>query len=245
MFALLIALGMIMGGAGDAAATAPAERDAWQPAIRAVFEQLNTLDMFALATRVGGLTVKVPKELQALPMRMIESADELREHNIEIHLKELQFRDLNFIYDKTAHWTEERPLVPTTIEFGALGIAAEAKTRRAVIPLGATFQDGKLPVDFLPMLGKGFDLNMLPENRPDDVLLDNVQLRVGGPVASGIANRFFSKRVARLILEHGMGQTLQMGKGDLITGDAALRLLDVPGDSRRGRAVETLIDALK
>ena len=94
------------------------------------------------------------------------------------------------------------------------------------------------------MLEKGYDLNLLPENRAADALLDDVKLQVGGPVASGIANRFFSKRVAQLILEHGVGQTLQMGQSDLIAGDSALRLLDLPADSRQGRAVETLIEGL-
>ena len=220
------------------------DRGAWQAAIRSVFEQLDTLDMFALATKMGGIKVQVPKELQALPMRMIEGADELREKNIEILVKELEFRDLNFIYDKTPQWPGERPLVPTTVEFGILGVTADAKTKMGIIPLGATFRNGRLPVDFLPVIEKGYDLNLLPENRAADALLDDVQLQVGGNLTTKIANRFFSKRVAKLILEYGVGQTLQMGQKDLMTGDSALRLLDLPKDSKHGRVLEKVMEGV-
>ena len=231
------------------------DRGAWQAAIRSVFEQLDTLDMFALATKMGGIKVQVPKELQALPMRMIEGADELREKNIEILVKELEFRDLNFIYDKTPQWPGERPLVPTTVEFGILGVTADAKTKaygdaapaltyQYTGSLGATFRNGRLPVDFLPVIEKGYDLNLLPENRAADALLDDVQLQVGGNLTTKIANRFFSKRVAKLILEYGVGQTLQMGQKDLMTGDSALRLLDLPKDSKHGRVLEKVMEGV-
>ncbi len=244
MITVLVTIGLVLGGVAVAEETVAVDRDAWQPAIRAVFEQLDTLELFALATRLGGMTVKVPRELQALPARMIEDADVLREHGVELYVTELEFRDLAFHYDESPDWREDRPLVPTTISFGTLGVSADAKTRLATVPVGATFRNGKLPVDFLPMLDKGFDLNLLPDDRPDEVQLDDVQLRAGGRVTSGIANRFFSNRVAELILEHGVGQTLQLGQGDLITGDAATRLLNVPTDSRRGRALDTLIEGL-
>ena len=229
----------------DAAESHVADRDAWQPSVQAVFEQLNMLDLFAAATHLGGMTVKIPRELQALPMRMIEGADDLRDRGVEIHVTELQFRDLNFVYEDTPNWAGERPLIPTMIEFGRLAISAEAKTRIGTAPVGATFENGKMPVDFLPMLDKGYELALIPEARQDDAVLDNVRLQVAGPVATRIANRFFSDKVTRLILEHGVGQTLQMGQGDLFAGDTALRLLDVKSDSRRGRAVESLIDGLR
>ena len=224
--------------------TAVIDREAWQPAIRSVFEQLDTLDLFALATKMGGIKVKVPKELQAVPIRMIEGADALREKDIKIFVKELEFRDLNFIYDKTPQWPEDRPRVPTTVEFKTLGVTADAKTKMGIIPLGATFQNGRLPVDFLPVIAKGYDLNLLPEDRAADALLDDVQLQVGGALTSRIATRFFSKPVAKLILEYGVGQTLQMGQKDLMSGDSALRLLDLPKGSKRGRVLEKVIEGI-
>jgi len=113
-----------------------------------------------------------------------------------------------------------------------------------VIPLGATFQNGRLPVDFMPIIEKGYDLKVLPEDRAGDAVLDDVQLKVGGGLATRIANRFFSKKVASLILQYGMGQTLQMGQGDLITADSASRLLDLPTDSKRGRVLEKVIEGI-
>ncbi len=244
MITVVVMMSMVLSNADAAEAVAVVGRDAWQPAIRSVFEQLETLELFALATRVGGMTVKVPRELQSLPARMIEDTDELRDRGVEIYVKELEFRDLRFEYEETPEWREDRPLIPTTLSFGALGVSAEAKTRLATVPVGATFRNGQLPVDFLPSMEKGFALGLFPEARAADTHLNDVRLRAGGPVVSGIANRFFSERVAQLILEHGVGQTLQLGQGDLIGGDAASRLLDLPSESRRGRALETLLEGL-
>ena len=247
LYCLLIA-GLVAGvGAGEEPAplSPQVDREAWSPSIRQVFEQLDTLDLFSTATKLGRITVKVPRELQKLPMRMIDEADELRNAGVDLYVTELQFQDINFIYDRTPEWNEDRPLIPTMIEFKRLGVSADAKTRLATIPVGATFQNGRMPVEFLPMLEKGFDVLLLPESRAEETVLDDVTLKVGGPIATGIANRFFSKKVAQLILEHGVGQTLQMGQGDLITGDMATRLLNIKGDSTRGRAVESLVDILR
>ncbi len=240
----LLVLSALFGEA-SAAGEAVQPRDAWAPAVQKVYDQLGSLDLFAAATSLGGMTVKVPAELQTLPMRMVEQADELREKGIEIRLKELQFKDLKFIYEKTPEWSNDRPKVPTMIEFGRLGFSADAETRRATVPVAAVFENGRLPVDFLPALEKGFDLSLLPEERSGDARLDEVRLQVAGPVATGIANRFFSKKVAQLILQHGVGQTLQMGQKDLLAGNSATRLLDVKSDSVGGRAVESLIEALR
>lgn len=248
MCSIIVSFALFFSGV-DAEAIQPetpvVERDAWQPAIREVLDQLDILELFSMATRLGGITVKVPREMQALPVRMIEGADELRDRGIEIYVTELQFRDVNFIYDETPEWAEERPRIPTLVEFRRLAFAADVKTRLGTAPVGATFENGKLPVDFLPLLEKGFDLAIIPESRQADTDLNNIRLQVGGPVASRIADRFFSDKVARLILEHGVGQTLQLGQGDLLAGSTALHLLDVAPDSRRGRAVESLIDALR
>ena len=242
MPAKFVTLLLLVGSVALAEGDADVDRDAWQPAISAVFEQLDMLELFALTTRVGGMTVNIPRELRGVPMRMIEEADVLRDRGIEIDVKELRFRNLGFIYDKSPEWREDRPLVPTTITFDTLGIGAEAKTRVGTIPLGATFRNGQLPVNFLPQLDERFDLGLMPEERAEDTRLDDVQIEAGGRLASGIANRLLSDRVGQLLLEHGVGQTLQLSKGDLISGDAALRLLDIPSESRRGRALDTLLD---
>ena len=223
----------------------PVERAAWEPSIQKVFSQLNTLDLFAAATSLGGMTVKVPRELQKIPMQMIEGSEELRNRGIEIYVTELKFRDLKFNYEQSPKWTDEKPLIPTLSEFGKLGLSAEAKTKVGTIPIGATFDNGKIPVEFLPVLDKGYDLKMLPESRAEETRLDEVDLKVGGGITSGIANLFLSKKVGKLILQYGVGQTLQMGQGDLLRGDTASRLLDIPADSAKGRAVGTLLDLLK
>lgn len=238
-----LAAGVVYGQ--ETAPEAPVDRSAWSPGIQQVLKQLETLDLFATATRFGRVTVKVPRELQKLPVRMIEGTEELREQGIDILVKELEFQDISFVYDKAPEWAEDRPLIPTMLQFKRLGVSADAKTRLATIPVGATFQNGQMPVEFLPLLEKGYDLKLLPESRAEETNLDDVSLKVGGPVMTGIANRFFSKKVAQLILEHGVGQTLQMGQGDLITGDAASRLLNIKGDSTTGRAVESFLDALR
>lgn len=245
--ALLILVSMFtsMAWTQEAATeTTPVDRQAWGPSIQKVFDQLNLLGLFAAATKVGGMTVKVPRELQKLPMQMIEGADELQNRGIEIYVKELTFRDLNFVYDESPQWSEDKPLIPTLVEFGRLGVSADAKTKVGMIPLGATFNNGKLPVEFQPMLEKGYDLKLLPESRVADTRLDDVDLKVGGALTTGIANRFFSKKVANLILEYGVGQTLQMGKGDLFTGDTAGKLLNVAPDSTKGRALDAVVDML-
>ena len=241
----LVLLGAASLSAGDIPLeNAAINREAWKPAIQSVFEQLDMLDMFAMATKMGGLKVKVPKELQTIPMHMIEGADELRERGIEIYVKELEFRDLNFIYDKAPQWPDNQPRVPTTVEFGTLGITADAKTKMGMIPLGATFQNGRLPVDFLPVIGKGYDLNLMPENRAEDTILDDIRLQVGGSLTSKIANRFFSEQIAQLILKYGVGQTLQMGQKDLMSGDSLLHLLDSPKESKKESILENLIKGI-
>lgn len=223
----------------------PPPREAWEHAIQRVFEQLNTLDLFALATKFGKINIKIPRELQKLPMRMVEGADELRTAGIELYVTELQFEDVNFVYDKKPEWEEQRPIIPTMVEFEHLGVFADAKTRLTTIPVGAVFKNGKIPVAFLPQLERGYDLQVLPNARAKDALLNDVQLKFGGPLMTGIANTFFSKKVAALILEHGVGQTLQMGQGDLISSDLATRLLNLNSNSAKGRALEALIDSLR
>lgn len=224
-------------------------REEWRPSIDATLDQLELLDLFATATKFGGMKIKIPKEMQSLPMRMIEGADELKDKGIEIKVTELEFRNLKIIRDKSATWRDERPFMPVRLDFDKLGVSADAKTKVGVIPVGAVFEQGSMPADFLPLIKKGFNLEVLPEKRMEETNLDKVKLKVGGALTSGIANRFFSKKVAQLILEHGVGQTLQMGEDGLMGGAGAGggiagKLIDGGRDTPANRAASSLIDKI-
>jgi hypothetical protein len=181
---------------------------------------------------------------------MIEGADELKDKGIELKVTELEFRNLKIVRDKSAQWRDERPFMPVRLEFDKLGVSADAKTKVGVVPVGAVFEQGSMPADFLPLIKKGFNLEVLPEKRLEETNLDKVKLKVGGALTSSIANRFFSKKVARLILEHGVGQTLQMGQNDLMGGSGggaggiAGKLIDGGRDTPANRAASSLIDQL-
>ncbi|MFA7692983.1 MAG: hypothetical protein GX117_10570 [Candidatus Hydrogenedentes bacterium] len=231
--------------AEDTVSEAPVvDKTVWSPSVNAVFEQLNVLDLFAAATNLGGLTVKIPKEMQKMPMRMVEGSEELRNRGIDIFVKELTFKDLKFDYGASPEWTDSKPIIPTLVSFERLGLKADAKTKLGTIPLGANFRSGKVPMEFQPLLDKGYDLLLMPESRAADTKLDDVRLQVGGPLATGIANQFFTKTVAKLILEYGVGQTVQMGQEDLFAGNMPHKLLDVKPDSTKGRALDALVDIL-
>ena len=225
-------------------------REEWRPSIEATLDQLSLLDLFATATKFGGMKIKIPKEMQSLPMRMIEGADELKDKGVEIKVTELEFRDLKIVRDNTAQWRDDRPFMPVRLEFEKLGVSADAKTKLGVVPVGAVFEQGSMPADFLPLIKKGFNLEVLPEKRMEESNLDKVKLKVGGALTSGIANHFFSKKVARLILEHGVGQTLQMGQDDLMGGSGggaagiAGKLIDGGRDTPANKAASSLIDKL-
>ncbi|HNZ49399.1 MAG TPA: hypothetical protein PLZ53_05295 [Candidatus Hydrogenedentes bacterium] len=219
-------------------------REEWRPSIEATQEQLELLDLFAAATKFGGMKIKVPKELQSLPMRMIEGADELKDKGIELRVTELEFRNLKIVRDATPQWQENRPRMPVRLEFDKLGVSADAKTKLGVIPVGAIFEQGTMPADFLPIIQKGFNLEVLPEKRLQETNLDKVKLKVGGALTTGIANHFFSKKVARMILEYGVGQTLQMGQESLMGGGIAGKLIDGGKDTPASRAAGSLIDQL-
>ena len=217
----------------------------WKPPLAKVREQLDLVDAFAQTTRFGGMTVKVPGDLQRVPLELIEGTEELRKRDIELYVKELRFKDLQVTRDPRAKWVGDgsRPALPALLDFATLGLSIEAKTRAGVIPLGATFTDGKLPLDFL-LKPEGYDIGVIPDRRKADAKMDNVKLEVGGPLTSGIANTFFKKTVANLVMKYGVGQTLKLGEKDLLSGGTAATLLNLKTGSAEEKAVSGVLDRL-
>lgn len=230
--------------AASAAKADPETIEEWKPPLAKVREQLDLVDLFAQATRFGGMTVKVPGDLQRVPLELIEGTEELRKRDIELYVKELEFKDLRVSREPKALWVgEERPGLPVLLDFATLGLSIEAKTKMGVIPLGATFTDGKLPLDFL-LKPEGYDIGVIPERRKADAKMDNVKLQVGGALTSGIANTFFKKTVAQLVMKYGVGQTLKLGEKDLLSGGTAATLLQLKSGSAEEKAVSGVLDRL-
>lgn len=230
--------------AASAAKADPETLEEWKPPLAKVREQLDLVDLFAQATRFGGMTVKVPGDLQRVPLELIEGTEELRKRDIEFYIKELEFKDLRVSREPKALWVEaERPALPALLDFATLGLSIEAKTKMGVIPLGATFTDGKLPLDFL-LKPEGYDIGVIPDRRKADAKMDNVKLQVGGALTSGIANTFFKKTVAQLIMKYGVGQTLKLGEKDLLSGGTAATLLQLKSGSAEEKAVSGVLDRL-
>jgi hypothetical protein len=214
----------------------------WKMPVEKASRQLDLLSMFAQATRFGGMTVKVPGELQKVPMALLGLQD-LEKKGIELYLKELTFKDLELSRKEKPEWMETRPVLPALLRFSTLGASIEAKTKLGAFPLGATFRDGILPFDF-DLRSDGYDVGVLPERRMEEADLKNVKLHVAGPVATGIANTFFKDDVAKLVMKYGMGQTLKMNEGGLFGGNTASSILKGRNDSA-SQAAGTLLDALK
>ncbi len=231
------------------AATPPAAEPAktyhpeeWSGPVQKAREQYDLLGLFAKASHFGGVKVKIPGDLQRVPLEPLGLQD-LKKRGIELYLKELTFKDLDFTRDEEPQWMETRPVLPALMRFSTLGASIEAKTKLGTIPLGATFRDGVMPFDF-DFRKDGYDLGLLPQRRAQDAKLDNVRLNVGGPVATGIANTFFKDDVAKLIMKYGVGQTLKMNEGSLFSGASAASFLKMKPDSAGAQAVTGLLDAL-
>jgi hypothetical protein len=216
----------------------------WTEQVGEVRERLRLLEMFAQATQFGGMKVRVPKEIQKVPLELIPGTEGLRDKDIELYVKELDLRSLAFEPAPEPLWLENHPALPVLLRFATLGLSIEAKTKLGTIPLGATFRDGVLPFDF-DLNQNGYDLSILPERRTADAKLDNLKLQVGGPLTSGIANTFFKGEVAKLVMKYGMGQTLKMSEGGLFGGAPPTSLLGVKKGSAEEQAVNTVIDALR
>jgi len=214
----------------------------WSGPVRKAREQYDLLGLFAKASHFGGIKVKIPGDLQRVPLEPLGLQD-LQKRGIELYLKEITFKDLDFTRDEEPQWMETRPVLPALMRFSTLGAAIEAKTKLGVIPLGATFREGTLPFDF-DFRQDGYDLGLLPERRAKDAKLGNIRLNVGGPIATGIANTFFKDDVAKLIMKYGVGQTLKMNEKSLFSGASAASFLKMKPDSAGAQAVTGLLDAL-
>lgn len=248
MTRLVLAMALVAAfGVAEEEAAAPAATynpEEWKAPLGKAREQLNLIEMFAQATRFGGMTVRVPAELQKVPLKLIPGTEELTKRDIELYVKEITFRDLKLTQEPEPLWMETRPLLPALLDFTTLGLSIEAKTKVGTVPLGATFRNGRLPFD-LDLKQSGYDVGILPERRAADAKLDDVKLQVGGKLASGIANTFFKDDVANLVMKYGVGQTLKMGEGNLFSGNsAASTLLNLKSGSAEEKAVNSLLDAV-
>jgi hypothetical protein len=205
-------------------------------------KNLDLLGLFAQASHFGGITVKIPKELQKIPLATMGLQD-LENRGIELYLKEVTFRDLDFRREQQPLWMETHPVLPTLMRFSKLGASLEAKTKLGMIPLGATFHDGVLPFDFI-FRKDGYDLGVMPERRTRETNLEKVHLQVGGPATSAFVNTFFGHSVAKLIMKYGVGQTLKMNEGGLFGGSDASSFLKSRSDSSGAQAITGLLDAV-
>jgi hypothetical protein len=199
----------------------------WAEPVGEAGKKLDMLGLFAQSTRFGGVTVKVPKEMQRIPLAST-GMKELEDRGIELYLKEMVFRDLDFTHEQNPLWMETHPVLPALMRFSTLGASLEAKTKLGIIPLGATFRDGTLPFDFL-FRKDGYDLGVMPERRVTETNLENVRLQVGGPATSAFVNTFFKHSVAKLIMKYGVGQTLKMNQGGLSDGAGLLGAPNIGG----------------
>jgi hypothetical protein len=213
----------------------------WAGPVDKAGQQFELLQLLAKASHFGGITVKIPGELQRVPLGPL-GLQELEDRGIELYVKEFTFRNLEFSRDEKPLWMGTRPVLPALMRFSTLGASIEANTKAGMIPLGATFHNGVLPFDF-DFRKDGYDLGLIPERRAAEAKIDGVRLHVGGPIMTGIVNAFFTDDVARLVLKYGVGQTLKMNEIDLFSGATAASFLKMRSDSIGAQAVSGLIDA--
>lgn len=245
MIIVCVALTFGASSGENAANPAPSEYkpEEWASPLAKIRDQLNLLALFAQATSFGGMKVKVPQEIQRVPLELIPGTESLREKNIDFYVKEIELKDLAFEPDKDPTWMQTRPVLPTLLRFATIGLSVDAKTKLGRIPLGATFRDGVLPFDF-DMKKDGYDLSVLPERRSTDAKLDNLKLQIGGPLTSAFVNTFFKDDVAKLIMKYGMGQTLKMGESGLFGGQAPTSLLGVKKGSAEDQAINSVLNTI-
>ena len=214
----------------------------WSVPVADAGKSLDLLALFATASHFGGITVKIPGELQRIPLASL-GLQNLESRGIELYLKEIEFRDLEFTREQTPLWMETHPVLPAVMRFSKLGASLEAKTKLGMIPLGATFHDGVLPFDFV-FRKDGYDLGIMPDRRALETNLEKVHLQVGGALASGFVNTFFGRDVAKLVMKYGVGQTLKMKEGGLFGGSDAASFLKSRSDSPDTQAIVGLLDAV-
>lgn len=213
--------------------------EAWQTQLSSVRDQLNLLGLLARATGLGGATVRIPREIQRIPLEMMEGTEELTKRNIELYLKEVRFLNLRLDREETPLWQDQRPLLPGLATFDRLGVTLDAKTRMGTFPVQCELRQGALPFQF-HCKQEGYDVGIAPPYRRDEAKIEDVKLDFGGPVASGILTKIFGRKVAGLVIEAAAGKTFQLGEKDLL-GGTGLPLGDI---APVGETVGTILDAL-
>jgi hypothetical protein len=216
----------------------------WKPQIASVRDQLELLGLFSRLTALRPMKVKVPGEVQRLPLETIEGMESLANTGIEVYLKEVWFSNIRIDSDPEPIWLAEHPAMPCMLHFDKLGFNVDVKTRVGRFPVGGEFFTGRLPFDF-DLLTSGYALSIIPERRSADAELDRVKVDLGGPVASGVLSRFFGKRLAQEVLKLGVGQSLKLDKNTLLGGeDLPSSILNQLGISTGGEDARGLLDSL-
>ena len=210
----------------------------WQGQLGQVRDQLGLLGLFAKATSLGGVTVKVPRELQRIPLEMMEGTEDIVRAGIEVYLKEVRFQNLRLDHDETPLWLEQRPLIAGLAAFDRLGVAIDARTKVGTFPVKCDLKQGALPFQFHCNQEK-YDVGIAPPYRRDEAHIGDVRLDFGGPVASGLLTKLFGKKVTQLVLEAAAGQTFQLGQQDLLGG------LPIGDVAPLSNTVDTLLKVLE
>ncbi len=225
--------------------TAPPDFEPWRPQLAEAREYVNWLKLFSQATAFGGAKIKVPKEVQRVPLEMFEDTKALHDRGIRVYLKELEFRDIHFDTNEEPVWREDHPALASLMQFARIGFNADVKTGIGTFPVGGEFNNGRMPLD-LDLTEAGYALNVIPESRRDEAQLDRMRIKFGGPIASAALTGLLGKKAAEAILTAGVGQTLQMDQGDLL-GKGTLKSLFKQGedeDSLENQAIGTVLDLL-
>ncbi|HNR32893.1 MAG TPA: hypothetical protein PKI11_18520 [Candidatus Hydrogenedentes bacterium] len=196
----------------------------WEGPLNDVRGQLNLLQLLARATSFGGMTIKVPREVQRIPLEKMEGTEDLVRMGIKLYLKEVRLRDFKINHDTAPQWLHDRPLLGTLAQFGRLGVSVDAQTRVGTFPVKCDLTQGAMPVDFHCKQG-GYELGVAPPYRAEEARIEEVSLDLGGPIASGVLTRVFGQKVARLVLEAAAGQTLQLDQETLLGGAGVGSLL--------------------
>ncbi|HOZ46123.1 MAG TPA: hypothetical protein PLO37_10055 [Candidatus Hydrogenedentes bacterium] len=209
------------------AAPAEATQDLsiWKPQIEKVHKQFDVLKLFSAATQFGGVSVKLPDQVQQIPLGLFPETKKLEDMGVRVFLKELEFKNADFSYDKEPQWIENHPAVPSMMKFGRVGFTAKVKTGLGELPVECEFQDGQLPFDF-DLTDVGYAVNVIPERRNTEAQLDNLRFKLGQGPGGGLVSKIFGKELAKTILKFAAGQTLVMEKGSLLSQENLDRMID-------------------
>jgi len=195
--------------AQDAAPAAVYDPALWEPQVEKVRAQFDLLDLFGKVTQMTGVTIKIPKEVQRIPL------EDPKETGIELFLREVEFHDAAFSYNEEPSVVDNHPVLGALAAFSRIGLAVTVKKGPLVFPVAAEFRSGELPFDF-DVTQDGYALNVIPEARAAEAQLDNVSVDLGGPVAQRVLSKVFGGELARLVLRFAAGQAFQMDKNALL-----------------------------